>query len=88
MTQQKHGGKPNFKSFKDANGSKKKKAKPSSGYKPKRTPAHENHFLLTARGFCEEKCGACVSCIIAKGDEENRQRIEGRYQPYRSRYGW
>ncbi len=88
MAQQKQGGKPNFNSFKKANGNggKKKEKKSPKGFKPKRTPAHENHLVQTARGYCEARCGVCVSCIIAKSDEENQRRISDSYQSYGGRY--
>lgn len=84
MAQQKHGGKPNFQSFASATGGGKKKervkkdvAKASKRARKKEKKDIQQNPLPFASGYCATRCGVCISCKIAKGDEENRRRIHG-----------
>lgn len=99
MAQQKHRGKPNFKSFASVTGGGKKKekvkkvdhAKVSRRAKEKDGVNSQPPSMFSS-GYCASQCGHCISCKIAKGDEENRRRIEGSQElshyDYRRRYFW
>jgi hypothetical protein len=96
MAQQKHGGKPSFKSFASATGGGKKKervkrgvAKASKRARKKEKKDIQQNPLPFASGYCATRCGVCISCKIAKGDEDNKRRIEKSQRSDGSfSYGW
>lgn len=80
MSKQHNGSsKPNFTSHAKAKGVKKTAVhKPSKSVKKKEKARRESGSTMIVSSkpdYCALKCGACTSCLIAKGESENNARI-------------
>jgi hypothetical protein len=90
MAKQKRSSKkPNFKSMNEGTAAKPGSGKSANAKRMqqfnKAAKKHKPTDSLSGSGFstgCRTHCGTCVSCLIARGDAANQQRING-HQPQR-----
>lgn len=76
MSQQKSAvKKPNFSSHAKAKSVKGKTKKPDTILRvtSKRAPPGESLIIQGDSGYCTQRCGRCVSCLVAKGNEDVRK---------------